>query len=650
MKKKTLPLFLALVAFGLTACGEASSTTPTSQDTTPTQTTDTTKDTTASETTSSSTEGWDDATKKLFKDHLHNIELPYFQLNNQTVNFLEGRELIVFEATDLEEGDLEEISNLFVEDGWDGGDVSQNMGMEEDGYLYSYMISTSTDEGNRFVEVDFYCYETLVDEEDPSVTSEAYAKSGNFRLTAYDPYTYEFPAEEADWLASIVSTNFFEHTPVPSYDGAEYYKVIQNLSAIGAYKPGLNSDDGGYTTVLEETGFSVSFSDQFGAYVGTPEDKDYQILYRYDLTSGMFMMMFFEYEEPLVPYNAWNEEQIAKLFEDYGIENFSYTIPALNVEGATYYYTGEYASSTGYILVQGVTEKDYTSYQATLKTAGWEISEDEFDENAVQFSKKIDNRLPVNTLSYSEANSSITITLQLNPDVAPYDTFPKDIIQENLVSMYGDGFTYQIPAYSGQGVKQYKVNGNCFTFILEDGADLDTVLATYMKDLVAAGFVQKDETTAVTADEIYRIQADIDYILGTIEFMVDLAPEPIPVFDTFPKDKLISDFKTHNPDFNDTIIALDGGDEYSYIINVYETDVFGSIDCLFTKGDMNKIVADYEKALKDAGFTDYDPEEPGNGEYRSPKGQYKLRVEADDDYTGYFVISLNFDDIVDGTL
>ena len=68
------------------------------------------------------------------------------------------------------------------------------------------------------------------------------------------------------------------------------------------------------------------------------------------------------------------------------------------------------------------------------------------------------------------------------------------------------------------------------------------------------------------------------------------------------------------------------------------------------KPDLTTDDGEYTEVLEEAGFTDYDPEEPGNGEYLSPKGQYKLRVEADDDYTGYFVISLNFDDIIDGTL
>ena len=115
---------------------------------------------------------------------------------------------------------------------------------EEEEYGYVFRTLIPTDAGDRFVTVSLYGEGYDEENDETFVTSDG---SCSFVMEIYDPFMYEWPAED---VAS--SLEDFELTDVvPAFDGAYVYEVDYSLYMFGYVSIYCYSDDTSITTYIE---------------------------------------------------------------------------------------------------------------------------------------------------------------------------------------------------------------------------------------------------------------------------------------------------------------------------------------------------------------------------------------------------------------
>ena len=142
--------------------------------------------------------------------------------------------------------------------------------------------------------------------------------------------------------------------------------------------------------------------------------------------------------------------------------------------------------------------------------------------------------------------------------------------------------------------------------------------------------------------------------LGVIEIYVGLIPEPIPTYEAFPVE-IVNEFYEKGNIAHKVIPSLDGADVYTGIVSFDEEngDCYGSVVATFNgEESIGKTAYEgYLEALIQAGF-DYREDEAIGYRYFSPDNEYVVSVEFEgaDYYTGYSVVKIYFDNIVDGQI
>ncbi|MBQ4255688.1 MAG: hypothetical protein II721_06860, partial [Bacilli bacterium] len=478
---------------------------------------------------------WDDNTAGLFEDHLHGVVLPYIDFVDYEAVYDDYFDEIFITGDGVEEGDIENYSYLFLEeDGWKGGDISKVHGFEE-GTIFSFLRSVTTEEGTRYV----YCVFYAVDY-DETTDESTIAKKGSLHLEAYDPYYYEWPSDAAEHIANLVYdfTLVEEPTVLPAFEGADYYSISLDNMAIYCYLESDGSEDLGYGEILEEAGWTIEEErDGYGYFVAVSPNLDYQVAYLYDEDYGDLDIYLESYEVPLTAYDSWQQDIIDGFFAIYENDGYAYSIPPIEIEGGEYYFYedkenfyayifDEYEFVLGHVDVYNATSDDFASYLKTLVADGWD--ENPNDSGVVLLEKTFENRTAHMSLEFKEDEGALCLTFGLIPTVNPYSEWPADVIEAELDRLT-DGATYTpLPAYEGPH-NGFKVNGNVIQILLGEGIEAETVVNSYAKTLLTAEFTFDE-------DKLYYFDPTGSYFVSftvmddCVELYIGQPEVPLPTY------------------------------------------------------------------------------------------------------------------------
>ena len=590
----------------------------------------------------------------LFDDVLHGKEIPFITfLDEFNAGYDKEYDEIFVEGTGLDQGELGTYAALFAEkDGWVGGDISSANGLPE-GTAYSFLAQVPTDEGARYVYCVFYGVE--YDEEEETYV---YSNKGEFRLEAYDPYYYSWPTDAAQYFAWITYNDELveEPTPVPAFEGADYYSVSAEDGAIYCFVESDGTDDHGYGAILKEAGWDVlEEKDDFGYYVAVSPNQDYQLAFLYDSEFGDLDIFFEAYEIPPTPYESWQDDQVAAMFAAYDFVGVPYEVPSIDVEGGTYYFyedrdnfwaylADEYDAVIGWAIVEGAKEADFTAYLEKAEGEGWVA---EKGEASTSLSKDFANRTAHMEASFDEESGTISLAIGLISHVNPYETWPEAEILEQLEILIDKEGATPLPAFTGENLG-FLVNGN-IVHVLVEADKVHEAAESYGQDLINAGFeyVEEDLNYVDPNGEYFVVITELE---DRLEIYCGMMPEPVVTYDEWPTDVIAETMG----ELTTPIPALEGADQYRADLVVSDDDIFGEIQCLYENVEdqsaIEKIASDYNAALLEQGFTVYDHnDELDIDRYVSPEEEYVIYASVDH-YEGYSFVIIRVDNLVGGVL
>ena len=296
---------------------------------------------------------WDDEEKAIFDDYFYGVEVPYMYIEgespldvdleygyayktapNSSAELLDSYAAL-FDDTwiDLYADDEEEIEapiediNVLSAPTFDDelDDDDYDLDYEEETYYeYGFSKTIETEAGIRFVYVSLYggYYD---DYGDFVPTADG---SGTFTLEIYDPFYYEWPADEVEYVLEVLELT----DEVPAYNGADFYEIddswfIFGIVAFYCY----TDDDNSITTYIEDLmalGYELYDTDEYGCLYYTNENKAITIGVTYDSDYGYLAIIICPYfdesgeQDPYDPDKVdWSDDEKAILNDDfYGVE------------------------------------------------------------------------------------------------------------------------------------------------------------------------------------------------------------------------------------------------------------------------------------------------------------------------------------------
>ena len=498
---------------------------------------------------------WDNEEKAIFADYFYGVEVPYMYIEGETpldVNLTYGyayktapncsAELLdsyaeLFDETwidlnaeeeeeDVEFGNIDSgnvLSAPRFDDGSDDDDYDLDFDYELATYYeYNFCKIVTTEEGTRFVYVSIYGGE---EDEDGDVytTSDG---SGTFNLEIYDPYFYEWPAEEVEYVLEILELT----DEVPAFDGADYYEIDDSWFFFGVVMfYCYTDDDNSITTYIEDlmaVGYELYETDQYGWLYYTTENKEISIGVAYDPDGGSLIIMispYYEEEEK----EDWTDAEKA-IFDEvfYGIE-----VPYQ-------YFPGEedleYIEDNGLALAfkycEEVTPELLASYYAMFDGSWFDDSEPE--DNYFYLEKKIETddgfRIVCVEFYAADDNGLVVESGEGALYFMVYEPYYYEWPTEFLAEIYEDfELTSTIPVFDADYYYCNENELNSGYLALYCYTDSETAEADYLAVLTAAGFTlyeTDDEGNEYYADENeeFTISFAYDESYGDLDIYVEI--------------------------------------------------------------------------------------------------------------------------------
>lgn len=633
MKKQLILGMSLLAAMSLVSCGEKATSSLSSDSSL------------SSESSSEAAKDWTTSQKAIMTSHLHGVALPFPGGDNYRVAYDEDTTQVVVDGgPDFTLANLTALAASFVDEGWQGGDISAINNLPE-GTVYQFEKSVETDDGTRYVRSQFF----LENAED-----DAFAvPEGTLYMFAADPYVYEWPAELIDFLAMIYSGGSENYSSIPVVE-ASHYEV--SFGYIYAYVGSFDNDDAGYSEILTNNQWTVlDEKDDDGYYVAISPEENYKIAYLYSSEYGSLDIYFEQYEKPII-YDHWDVEEIEKFFAYH--DEFSYEIPALEIEGASYHYyeameEDDWWSIKGGIDIYPATQADYDGYLTTLTGNGWDLTEKE-ELGIVTASKDDNHKLHTIDVSF-DGSDTITICYYYESETLPYETWPSDVIASSIADIEtldeGEEATV-LPEYAGEYDGIY-VNGNVIDIVVGE----DNVLAAiedYGQTLTDNGWTAGEEDGQFVSPngKVMCVPTQTDNP-AYLELYLTTPPVPETRYDTFPTSYLEEEFEGH---VASAIPAFDGATYYTAGVSASEDgdDLYGWVNCVFEGEGYSAaaLLTQYEGILAQNGY-EFDE---GIEKYVSSDGNMAISIDAedyealDDEHEPYAIVGIYFDNIVDGIL
>ena len=195
----------------------------------------------------------------------------------------------------------------------------------------------------------------------------------------------------------------------------------------------------------------------------------------------------------------------------------------------------------------------------------------------------------------------------------------------------------------------FKINNSLSIYFLASVSLTDALSITFVANCLESPFL---DVKYISPNEDYRvtIYEDWEYSDRVIIYVSDI-PEPIITYDEFPSEVLAS---LLGEDITDAIPALTGADSYTItcVTSTDGTDIYGEVQCTFRdydNTDIEEIVNNYNNVTLAGWETYYDGDGDPTDYKKSPNNQIAVRAEYDD-YEEYYVVTIYFDNIVDGLI
>ena len=571
---------------------------------------------------------WTDAEKATMRSVLHGLVLPFVEMDVSISTNSRNDELYMISADNMQENFLANYAAKFTAaNGWQGGDISDELGQYANSGLAYGFVKEVTQNGSRY-----YVSAMFAGVVDPQASRTTYSKTGKFILQTGEPYVAEYPASFiAQWLQAQYNT-----TINPPAFQAEYYCLADEGIMYGYTE--TNPETTYKNALTSSNNFTVDADkDAQGYYVAHPKDGTYTLRFQYVAADKIFVIM-------VTAPQGWNNAAINAIFVKNNVTPFS--LGSIDNPNITFNaMEQQYGTDTCLIVsVGGVSVQDVQSYVNSLKALGYKVA----NSNVVIESNQYSTVVNVITnegmftvyLTYSTAENanSLMVYLSLTPNPYVVKDWPAASVARYLLAEHDS-----VPAFAGNayGYNFSVMNTyNNVVVILDNGAE-SAAKDSYIATLTSAenGYTAhgtlggQPAFLSPNSEILVAVGCDPTSFPGEIDILIQnytVVATPWPSADIA---TAISNLFTMSSDpITDTVPALDVSDASSCYVN----DNYGGIGTQLEKfeividglaASMNDFIGDF----KTAGWT-----ENPYYEFDSSCGEYGALISPNHQLVAYF--------------
>ena len=436
---------------------------------------------------------WTNEESSLMSQHLHGIVLPFLDIENASPIYDEAKDEIRISDIQVKDDQISEYASKFtVSDGWKNvtSDYSASS-IAPEGSFYVFEKFVSIDGSKRGISVEFY-----------GKNGSSYSKSGDFYLTAYDPFYYEYPSNEILSQFNELNLTSF-NLPIPSGDDV-YYEYNPDPNNKSYLDLGYFDQVYDYLLIhgLDETRFNqyVNLFANSGWIINKNEFNYYdanliiegvgvaKIMMAY--TSYVTIRLYYVMDK--VPTNSWPATQISEIFTNN--HKTLYPFPAFSGVDArysvsTYFYDDEPVAAQ--INIYKATASEINTFlTTTLVEDGWDVSGDASEGNAAKAFIDLDGLAPV---MFSKNGNAFTILLVFDLGIIPTPYFPSEAITNAFVRLGLPAFTLTEPDGDGY-TYEYRFNEDNLRYLNYQNLCLDDIRINNMNSTQFSNYITKIES------------------------------------------------------------------------------------------------------------------------------------------------------------
>ena len=310
---------------------------------------------------------WSDAEKALLQTYAYGEEIPFIYIEgNEEMHYDADYDCLTVKGGVATAQQLSDYAVVLDSYGYDGN-------YDEDNLYYDYLASISTDDGTRYIELQFYC----LNEEGDN------AASGQFELDIFDPYYYVW--EEMPISTFIDQFSSPSDSTVPGIS-ASYYAFSSfiaygyDLVTVEAYGVDSSTCEATYQNVLLAASWTVEYVED-GYYNAISSNQDLNIQFAYDASSSSLIIYILGYQQLV----AFPSDLITDFMTNtLGINDV--IIPSLSAELGEIFSYVEYINDEDYGTLFALSCEDggtpgtnslEDTYKGLLEAASWVNTNDD---------------------------------------------------------------------------------------------------------------------------------------------------------------------------------------------------------------------------------------------------------------------------------
>ena len=402
---------------------------------------------------------WNDAEKAMMSNALHGLVLPFVEMDVHVSANSAGNEIFMISSDNMSEGFLANYAAKFTKAaGWEGGDVSEEVGQyANSGLAYGFIKEVTQNNQRYYVSVMF------AGVVDPNASRSTYSKTGKCILQTGEPYVADYPASFiAQWLQTQYNT-----TINPPAFQAEYYCLADEGILYGYSE--TNLEESYKQALTSSNNFTIDPNkDAQGFLVAHPTDGSYELRFKYVVEEKIFVIM-------VTAPAGWNNAAINAIFAENNVAPFS--LASIDNPNISFSAIGTTVSEATYMFISvgGVSVEEVQAYVNALKALGYKIAV----PNVVVESNQYFTTCNVITnegmftvyLTYSTAENAnnLQIYFNLKPNEYVVKNWPAASIARYLLAEKDS-----VPAFAGQAYGfnfSVKNTYNNVVVILDNGAE-----------------------------------------------------------------------------------------------------------------------------------------------------------------------------------
>ena len=290
---------------------------------------------------------WTDAEKATMRNALHGLVLPFVEMDVRVSTNPTGDEIFMVSTDNMSEGFLANYAAKFTKAaGWEGGDVSEEVGQyANSGLAYGFIKEVTQNNQRYYVSVMF------AGVVDPNASRSTYSKTGKFILQTGEPYVADYPASLiAQWLQAQYNT-----TINPPAFQAEYYCLADEGILYGYSE--TNLEESYKQALTSSNNFTIDPNkDAQGFLVAHPTDGSYVLKFQYMAEEKIFVIM-------VTAPAGWNNAAINAIFAENNVAPFS--LASIDNPNISFSAIGTTVSEATYMFISvgGVSVEEVQAYE-----------------------------------------------------------------------------------------------------------------------------------------------------------------------------------------------------------------------------------------------------------------------------------------------